>query len=477
MNLLNFGAVLSTHFFILGMFLFQVSYPVRLLPVWLLYLIALLELLLAVNYYLKLIELPLHIYFLQYIPFFMVAIIFTAWQWRVSKGHPLNRVALLLLQLSIMFPSLIAVVFYATPLLLGQAPLLSHDVIVLTTPFIIFIGWSIAVLRYRLFDIEYWWFKSWLWLLGGALVILLDIALVTLFYTPQIYALGLSVILAGFVYFPLRQWLLGKLMPLDSQSVQDFLPVFNRLMSDATSGAEFEQRWQTVMHKRFHPLHLDAQPNTLTKPALSENGLHLYVPALTATHSYRLTGKQMAARLFGRADIRTMESLLEIARIGSNASTNRKQAVLDERRRVMHDLHDTIGARLLTLAHSIHNPQQRQSTLDTLQLLRDMIHLGLEEQPGLLDEHLADLRAEVVGMTEAQGVSLHWQVDPALEARCVPVAILVETLLFIRETSQHLLASGCAEQLSVHLDSDGQQILIRIQMDAQRPQVRRIALQ
>lgn len=467
LDLLNFGIVLFTHFFIFGMFLLQVSYPVRLLPLWQLYLIALLDLLLAVNYHLKVIELPLHIFFLQYVPFFMVAAVFTAWQWRASKGHPLNRVALLLLQISIMFPSLIAVVFYAIPLLLGQTPLLSHDVIIHVMSPIIFIGWSIAVLRYRLFDIEYWWFKSWLWLLGGALVVLLDIVLVALFYTPQVYALGLSVVLAGFLYFPLRQWLLGKLMPLDSQPVQDFLPVFNRLMSDAASDAEFEQRWQTVLHKRFRPLHLDTKPNTLKNPELSENGLHLYVPALTATHSYRLTGKQMAARLFGRADIRAIESLLDIARIGSNASANRKQAVLDERRRVMHDLHDTIGARLLTLSHSISNRKQRKSAQDTLQILRDMIHLSLQKTPCQLEEHLADWRAETVNMTEATGIRLHWNTEPAVEVLILPPFAIVELTLFVRETVENFLPQLDVQSLTVSFRVEGGQLCVSIFRDDQ----------
>ncbi|MEZ5452107.1 MAG: hypothetical protein R3E93_04685 [Thiothrix sp.] len=453
---LNFGAVLFTHYFIFGMFMLQVSYPVRLFPLRLLYVVALLDVLLSVNYYLKIIELPLHIFFLQYVPFFMVALGFTVWQWRASKGHPLNRVALLLLQISIMFPSLIAVVFYAIPLIMGKTPLLSHTMVIQVMSPIIFIGWAGAVLRYRLFEIEYWWFKSWLWLLGGALVILLDVVLVTLFYTPQVYALGLSVVLAGFLYFPLRQWLLGKLMPLDGQSVQDFLPTFGNLMSGAVSGEEFEQRWQAVLQKRFRPLHLDAQPDVLKQPMLAENGLHLSVPALDNAGSYRLTGKQMAAHLFSKADVHTVASLLDIARIASNASATRKQAVLAERRRVMHDLHDTIGARLLSLSHDITSPQHRKATQDTLQLLRDMIHLTLQKTPYRLEEHLADWRADTVEQTEAVDAQLRWQTEPQVESLALPPSQLIELMLFVRETVDAFLQQPDIQSLDIafRLESD-----------------------
>ncbi|MEZ5538291.1 MAG: hypothetical protein R3F02_22015 [Thiolinea sp.] len=449
LSLLNSVLVLFNHIFIFGMFSILVSYPVRLLPVKMLLLVALLGLMLSINYHFKYIELPLHIFFLQYIPFFIVAMLFSIWQWKKSRREPLMRAASLLLQISVMLPSLIAVVFYAIPLALDYQPWLSHDLVAYLIPLFIFLGWSLAIIRYRLFEIEYWWFKSWPWLLGGILVILLDIALVTLFYTPQIYALGLSVILAGFLYFPLRQWLLSKLMPLDSQTIQDFLPTLSNLMAGAVSAGEFERRWQEVLQKRFRPLHLDEQTEPLSYPVLSDNGLHLSIPSLDGNSSYRLTGKQLAARLFRKSDQKTVVALLDIVRIASNASTNRRQAVLDERKRILHDLHDTIGARLLTLSHSIPDPRQHKMAQDTLQVLRDMIHLSLQKIPDRLEVHLADWRAEVVEMTEAAGVRLDWESDERVHDLRLPPVAVVDLAMFLRETVTDLLRLPGAKQVRV----------------------------
>lgn len=45
---------------------------------------------------------------------------------------------------------------------------------------------------------------------GGSLVIATDILLVGLLNLSGAYALGMAIVIAGFVYFPLRQWVLGR---------------------------------------------------------------------------------------------------------------------------------------------------------------------------------------------------------------------------------------------------------------------------
>jgi hypothetical protein len=66
--------------------------------------------------------------------------------------------------------------------------------------------------RYRLFNLDRWWFEALIWGLGGALVLLFDIALLWLNASAGV-ALGTAVALAGWLYFPLRQWLWRRLSP------------------------------------------------------------------------------------------------------------------------------------------------------------------------------------------------------------------------------------------------------------------------
>lgn len=449
----------AMHVFVFCIFTIQASYPRRLLPVKGIIVLALLQMVLLFNYRWQWIELPSHIFFLQFIPLFVVSIVFSGLQWVNAKGKPINRAAILVSQIAVLLPSALMILLYAVPVIMGTPPFL-ESVAAHFMPLFIFLGWAIAILRYRLFEIEYWWFKITLWLLGGFLVVLVDVAVLMLFNVSPFYSLGFSVIIAGFLYFPLRQWLLGKLMPLDSQSVQDFLPTFSALMGSAVSREEFGQRWQAALSTRFQPLNITVQTQPLSAATLAENGLHLDVPNLYGDASLRLTGKQQGMRLFGRADLKTVTSLLEIARIASNASDTRQQAVLTERTRIMRDLHDTVGAKLLTLSHTLPTPRHRQAAQESLQILRDIINLTLHKSPFLLGEYLADWRAETVDRAEAAGVQLHWQVDPTLERLQLRPGQVMELLVFVRETMTCLLQSPAVTQLDVRCDREGEKLTL-----------------
>ncbi len=459
---INVTQLTVLNIFIACIFALMSTYPHKLLNNKILYLFALFILFFPLNLYFSWIDLPISNFFFSSLPPFIVCSIFGQIQINRSSD-PIQRTAAKVIQFSIIVPYVPIFLLFLIPLIIGIDPFLDIRVVRIAAV-IIFIGLAIGIIRYRLFQVEYWWLKSWLWLLGGTAIMLLDIALIALFNTSQVYALGLSVILTGFLYFPLRQWLLVRLLPTDNSSVQDFLPTLSTLITGAASSADFEQRWQQVLQQRFNPLNLETQLNHSTKPLLSENGLHLNVPALSGSNSYRLTGKQMGARLFSTVDIQTVEALRNVIRIASNASANRQQAVLKERQRIMHDLHDTVGARLLTLMQGISSPEQRRATQNILQTLRDIIHLTLQKSPVLLGEHLADWRAETIEHTDRAGIELCWQTDPQLETIELPPRRVIDAALFIRQTLEKVIEQP-SQRLQVSFTLKDQRLLICFNSD------------
>lgn len=404
---------------------------------------------------------------------FAFAVVLSQMQVVKSRQAPVLRMAARIMQVSILFPFFPIMLFHVLPLVLHGEPLIGIQA-VNGLGVVIFIGLAIGILRYRLFDAEYWWFKSWLWLLGGALVILIDLVLVGVLRMTEWYSVGLSVLVAGFLYFPLRQWLLGRLMPLESQSVQDFLPTFSTLMGSAVSRGEFEQRWQEALRTRFQPLHLATQPAVLQSAVLVDNGLHLDVPALYGDGSIRLTGRQRGSRLFGNDSLKVAAALLDIAHIASRASELRQQAVLKERTRVMHDLHDTVGAKLLSLAHSLPEHRHQQAAQESLQILRGIISLTLQKTPCLLGEYLADWRAEAMERADATGVELSWQVDPQLEGADLRPAQLVELLIFFREGLANIFSVPGLTRLEIHFMQQAGRQLAASMTNPDNPGVNRV---
>lgn len=437
----------SFYLFMASLFLILCYYPNRAAPRWLLLLTPVVTVLLALNYYLRWWEIPIHIYILPIFPI----LFYSSWlfykQWVLSIGNPVSRATVLMLQLSALLPAWLIILTHAIPVMLGDVPLLGD---VATRIFLvgIFAGWAIGILRFRLFDIEYWWLKSLLWIAGGSLLVMLDVVLVTVFQASAPYALGTSVILSGFLYLPLRQWLLDKIMPLEQRSLQDYLPVFSTSMSDVISKEGFEQHWKEFLSQHFTPLYLEVRKEQIDASRLSDNGLHLHVPSLGNRHSYQLSGKQRASWLFNKVDVKNTESLLIVARMVSNASETRQQAVLEERQRIMSDLHDSVGAQLMTLMHKLPDPEHKQAARLTLMTLRDTIRLSQKTCPLKLVDHVADWRMEITERTEAAGVELVWQ-QGELNGYLLSAKQVLELTQVIREAISNALKHAQPEVLEM----------------------------
>ncbi len=87
----------------------------------------------------------------------------------------------------------------------------------------------------------------------------------------------------------------------------------------------------------------------------------------------------------------------------------RASAARDERERIARDLHDDLGARLLTLVHRSHDEKTSESAREALADLRLLIgHLNQPE--GSLDEAISDWRAETQDRCDAANRTLNWQI-------------------------------------------------------------------
>ncbi|EIJ33087.1 sensor histidine kinase [Thiothrix nivea] len=414
---------------------------------WLFWLILGVTALSTANYHYQWSETPGHMFYMQYPILYMIVVSVITLQLRRLHHQPVERASLFALTVAFMLPNAIIIALHVIPILLGIPPVVGNIAALLLFD-LMAVGLAVGILRYRLFDIEVWWFKSMLWVLGGCLVAALDLAIATLFHTPDRFALAISIILAGFLYFPLRQWLLNKIIPLERLSVQDYLPGFSAKMSDAISKESFEEHWKSFLLQHFSPLHMESRMEQIDTSRLSDNGLHLYVPSLGNQHSYRLSGKQRAARLFNKKDVKNTESLLMIARMASNASETRQRAVVEERQRIMGDLHDSVGAQLMTLMHKLPDPEHKQAARLTLMTLRDTIRLSQKTCPLKLVDHVADWRTEIMERTEAAGVELIWQ-QGELSGYQLSAKQVLELTQVIREAVSNALKHAQPEVLEM----------------------------
>ncbi len=196
--------------------------------------------------------------------------------------------------------------------------------------------------------------------------------------------------------------------------------------------------------------------------------LNFGAPFLFAVLIWHLSGRfvralQEAQQLNAELEDRVAQTRAELEQsyVGQRAMLSR-EAAAGERERIYRDLHDDVGAKLLSLVYAADKPATATLARDALQDLRDIVSQGVLEARPLADL-LSDIRAEV----EERCVGADWQLEwrqpdglPALELNPTQVFHLQRIL---REVVSNALRHAGGSRLQVVVD--WQAPLLTVQVD------------
>ncbi|WP_293392909.1 ATP-binding protein [Nevskia sp.] len=149
-----------------------------------------------------------------------------------------------------------------------------------------------------------------------------------------------------------------------------------------------------------------------------------------------------------RAQLRRELAVLELRQTGE--ADSRRQAIASERSRLLGDLHDDIGAKLLTLIHSLDRPEQADLARAVMQDLRDIVSRSQLEPLSLL-EALAQMREETEERLAVIGSSLEWQQDGELPDPPLDEAQALHLFRIGREAVTNALRHGHATHLRIRI--------------------------
>ncbi|HEY0633854.1 MAG TPA: hypothetical protein VGE00_00625, partial [Gammaproteobacteria bacterium] len=249
----------------------------------------------------QLIQLPLHAYAIAYFPIFALGVAYALRQWRASRHQPDERAALLWIVGSALLTIGMVLIFYFLPLLFGgnhMIPFWAGELVILG----LYAGVVLGVLRFRLFDLERWWFAVWGWFIGGVLVVVFDLALVYFTSLQPAGALTVSLLVAVWLYFPLRQWAWSRFMHSPSARLESLLPLLLDAFFAAPATASLQERWQQLLAQVFEPLHLRTVPGQPAQSHLEDDGLVLAIADIDGDGHLLLSGRNHGRRLFTRDD-------------------------------------------------------------------------------------------------------------------------------------------------------------------------------
>lgn len=154
------------------------------------------------------------------------------------------------------------------------------------------------------------------------------------------------------------------------------------------------------------------------------------------------------------------------------AEAERQRALIEERKRIMRDMHDGLGSRLFGIAaqlrqkgdeDSVHAADSVLEVIDELRLIVDSLDTAGDD----LAIALGAFRARVASKLEDAGIGLVWQIeDRAADARLSSGEIL-DLFRFLQEAFANAMRHSRAAHLSLSLTADGDDLKICVIDDGQ----------
>ena len=399
---------------------------------------------------------------------FALSFVFAFFQWLRTRSKPADRAALRWFLLSIYLATGLFASVIILPAAMGVAPPASQGVM-FGAFLIMYIGLAFGITRYKLFQLERWWWSVWAWFLGGVAVIAVDLLLVSFLALSKPIALTLAVALVGWVYFPLRQWLWQRLARRSGQTIEDWLSLAMPPLVAATHTSQLGTALREAAAAVFHPLDISEAEGSLAKPRIGDNGLCLQLPNPPHHSVLRLHHADQGARLFTSRDVETAGLVLNLYRLVDESLTAHEQGARSERDRIRQDIHDDLGAKLLTLLHRSASADQQTLVREAIRDLRALLGT-MEGEEVSLEEASLQWEQEARQRCDASGVMLDWDISLQTPDAQMDQRRIGNLTRIIREAVSNALRHATPSRIHIRISERGGSLALSIENDGVNPE-------
>ncbi|HEY9067814.1 MAG TPA: ATP-binding protein, partial [Burkholderiaceae bacterium] len=196
--------------------------------------------------------------------------------------------------------------------------------------------------------------------------------------------------------------------------------------------------------------------------------LHLGVPVLLGAVAARLL--QVFARSLQAAEAsrstleaRVREATAEIEHNFAQLAEMRVEQVTEkERKRIAADLHDDLGAKLLTIVHTSESERISSLAREALEEMRLSVR-GLTGKPVRLADALADWRAETVLRLGQANIEADWRGPTEETEQLLPARGFVQTTRILREAVSNIIKHSGASHCKVRCAISDRQFGLTVQ--------------
>jgi signal transduction histidine kinase len=295
-----------------------------------------------------------------------------------------------------------------------------------------------------------------------------DLLFVAVFSFNQFASITTSLFVALGVYAASRQWLLDQMIGARAVTTERLFEHLLRIARKVEQQPERAADWQLeLFHAVFQPLVARHEPGHATTTRWIDGGASLLVPLASDPptdppstlfdaephNEPRLIVLRFAERgkrLFTADDARLADRIVEQLRRAVAHDRALEQGRSEERGRIAQDLHDDIGARLLTLMYKAPNKEMEDYVRHTLQDLKTLTR-GLAATTHLLSNAAGEWKADIAQRLAPTGCELDWSftLDAEVQLNVVQWSGLTRIL---RELVSNIIAHAHAKRTSIHAD-------------------------
>lgn len=197
-----------------------------------------------------------------------------------------------------------------------------------------------------------------------------------------------------------------------------------------------------------------------------------YLMQFSAPVLFLIVGLMMTSRYVGALnDYEQLNQQLEQRVVSKHEELNqnfqqlqsilKEQATLAERERIYQDLHDDLGAKLLTLVYRAQNPNNAELARSALQDLRDVVsRAGAERMP--MTDAMADYRIECEKRLSDVNIQLIWDLQTTAHERLLTQPQVLNLGRIIREAVSNIIRHAQASEVTIRLSCDAAHLLLTI---------------
>lgn len=384
------------------------------------------------------------------------------WQWRLTRRDPVGRAALRWFLLSWVLGSGVFCLLILMPQMFGidTSGVQGYAFLLFL---LVYAGLAFGILRFRLFGLDEWWARIMTWMGALALLVVLDLLFLLQLQFSSGMSLSLALLICGLVWLPLRGFMAQRFL---GRTKDDVSNIFKAVVDVAlTPCAEKRgELWIACLRKKFDPLRAESAVATSPEPAIEDNGLALVVPGIADIGAVRLAYARGGRALFTPRDADAAKELTGMLAHVIGSRTAYEQGVRVERGRIARDIHDNIGAQLLSALHSREANRREEVLRGAIADLRGIINDASNPELSA-EEALGGLRHETAERFEAAGVALDWRVADETGGTGLPPKLLHGLRPLIREVASNILKHAGAKIATVRIQCGAEGVTVLVEDD------------